>query len=147
MKKKSLMPQLQASREDMKRIRAMAREYAGAKVRAKLYPRKRPTLMKQLQVKMDEYDTTGLVRYDEEAGKQVHPDDLAYVMRYVSDMYLIFILEHGIASIQDETTRHIAEDTLLRGKRCKELEQKYGIHECMIRRRKHEAIRFLSLLA
>lgn len=136
-----------ATKDDMKRIREMVKEYTGAKIRVKLYPRKRPTLMRQLQVTMDEYDTTGIVRYDEESGKQVHPDDLAYVTRYVSDMYLIFILEHGIAAIQDDVTRHIAEDTLLNGKRCKDLELKYGIRECMIRRRKNDAIRFLSLLA
>ena len=135
------------TKDDMKRIREMVKEYTGAKIRVKLYPRKRATLMKQLQVTMDEYDTTGIVRYDEESGKQVHPDDLAYITRYVSDMYLIFILEHGIAAIQDEVTRHIAEDTLLNGKRCKDLELKYGIRECMIRRRKNDAIRFLSLLA
>lgn len=103
--------------------------------------------MKQLQVTLDEYDICGIVRYDEEGGKKVHPDDLSFVTQYVEDMYLIFILEHGIAAIQDETTRRIAEDTLLKRKRCKDLELKYGIQERMIRRRKNEAIRFLSLLA
>ena len=125
----------------------MAREYQAAKIRAKIYPRKRPTLMKQLQVSMDEYDATGTVHINEEMLLKIHPDDQVYIMQYIHDMHLIYFLEHGVAAIEDEKTRQIAEDTLLNGKRCKDLEQKYGIRECMIRRRKNEAIRFLSTLA
>lgn len=135
------------TKEDLKKIRKMVREYPGAKMRVKRYPQKRPTLMKQLQVTLDVYDTTGIVLYDEERGKRIHPDDLAYITRYVDDMYLIHVLEHGIAAIQDETTRHIAEDTLLNRKPCKDLRMKYGIGERAIRGRKLNAIRFLAMLA
>lgn len=134
------------SREAERQVKRMAREYHFAKLRVRAYPNRRPTLIKQLQVTMDEYDTTGSIQYDEELAKKMHPKDQAFISQYVEDMYLIFVLEKGIATIQDETTRHIAEDTLLNGKRCKDLEKKYGIRERAIRQKKREAIRLLSLM-
>ena len=146
MKKIPIIP-FEITKEHKKRVKEMAREYQAAKIRVNIYPRKRPTLMKQLQVSTDEYDETGVVHFDEEMLQKIHPDDQAFIAQYVFDMLLIYNLEHGVAAIWDEKTRHIAEDTLLKGKRCKDLEQKYGIKECMIRRRKDDAIRFLSFLA
>ncbi len=133
-------------RGDTKQVIKMVKDYPYAKMRAERYPKKRPVFMKELQVTMDEYDTTGLVTYNENLWEKIHPDDQAYITQYVSDMYLIFIMEHGIAMIENDITRKIAEDTLLKGKRCKDLEQKYGISGRAISERKREAIQYLSNL-
>ena len=54
------------NKEGMQTIKKMAREYKDAKTRVMVYPKRRPTLMKQLQVKLEDYDGCGLIEYDEE---------------------------------------------------------------------------------
>ena len=134
------------NKDAMKKIRLMSKQYEETKSRVDFFIRKRPTFMKELKISLEEYDRNGTILYDEEKVKQIHPDDQAMLRRFIEDMNLVFVLEYGISMIPDEMTRHIAEDTLLKRKRCKELENKYGIKECAIRRRKHDAIHFLSLL-
>ena len=133
------------SKEAMQTIRDMAREYKDAKSRVMFYPKKRPTLMKQVGVRLDDCDGCGLIEYDLEKFRGIPLEDQEYILRYAADLELIFVLEKGIAAISNEKTRMIAEDTLLRGKRCKELERKYGLKEDSIRKRRREALRTMSL--
>ena len=133
-------------KEGIRRIKDMAKKYKDAKTRVMVYPKKRPTLMKQLRVSLDEYGSCGVVGYDEELFKQMPLEDQDYIRQYVADMELIFVLEKGIAAISNEKTRMIAEDTLLKGKSCKELETKYGMKGHTICVRRSHAIKELSLL-
>ena len=134
------------NKEGMQTIKKMAREYKDAKTRVMVYPKKRPTLMKQLQVKLEDYDGCGLIEYDEEKFREIPLEDQDYILQYAADLQLIFVLEKVIAAISNEKTRMIAEDTLLRGKSCKELVGKYGLKEVSIRNRRMYALRTLSLL-
>ena len=134
------------SKEAMQTIRDMAREYKDAKSRVMFYPKKRPTLMKQVGVRLDDCDGCGLIEYDLEKFREIPLEDQEYILRYAADLELIFVLEKGIAAISNEKTRMIAEDTLLKGKSCKELETKYGMKEHTICVRRSHAIKELSLL-
>ena len=55
-------------------------------------------------------------------------------------MMTVWVLEHGVASITDDRTRAIAEDTLLRGRSCSALERKYGMTSRGLRKHKRLAI-------
>ena len=127
-------------------VQFMSKNYEGAKLRCVVYPRKRPSFMKQMGVSLKDYDATGFIDYNRELVMKIDADDANYIEQYAEDMHTVWVLEHGIAAIQDENTRAIAEDTLLKGKSCAELEKKYGIKACAIRRRKRRAVEFISTL-
>ncbi len=124
----------------MLRIRKGRSEYQKAKDRCYIMPRKRPTLMRKLKLNLTEYERTGRIEYDRDLASRIHRDDRSIIETYERSMYVVWLLEHGVASIRDERTRAIAEDTLLKGKKCAELEKKYGISDRGIRKQKHQAI-------
>ena len=120
--------------------RNMARRYQDAKVRCVAYPRKRPEFLKQMGVSLDNYKATGFIDYDTDLASRISEKDADYIEQYADDMHTVWLMEKGVAAISNAKTRAIAEDTLLRGIRCEELVEKYGITDHAIRARKKKAL-------
>ena len=120
----------------LKEAKHICDNYIGEKLRVKRYPKRRPTFFRQMKVNLDHYAETGIVDYDEELAKQLDPDDAFFLQGYVEDMFHVWIVEHVIASARSEVTRQIAEDTIFRGKKCSDLEAKYGLKTRAIQARR-----------
>ena len=118
-----------------------------ARARCMLMPKKRPTMMRKLNLNTDAYDATGKIEYNRELASRVHPDDRKYMELYERSMMTVWILEQGVASITDDRTRAIAEDTLLRDKPCSALEVKYGMTSRGLRKQKRWAIMTVAAFA
>ncbi len=129
----------------MLRIRKGISEYQKAKDRCYIMPRKRPTLMRKLKLNLSRYEKTGSIEYDRDLAALIHKDDRNFIETYERSMYVVWLLEHGVASIRDERTRAIAEDTLLKEKRVQDLPGKYGIGAHAIWMRKREAIDWIAV--
>lgn len=119
-------------------------DYIGAKLRVKRYPKRRPTFFKQMKINLDNYAETGFVDYDEDLVKQLDPDDALFLMEYVEDMFNVWIVEHVIADARSEITKQIAEDTIFHGKKCSDLEKKYGLKTRAIQARKRSIIETIA---
>lgn len=136
-----------ASDESVRAIKRMLRgkeAFKDAKARCMLLPKKRPTMMRKLNLNTEAYDVTGRIEYDRELTSRIHPDDRKYMELYENSMRTVWILEHGVASITDERTRAIAEDTLLKGIPVMKLLDKYKLGRTQIFWEKENAIRFVA---
>lgn len=134
---------LVASEEAVKAVKQMLKgneAFLTARNRCMLLQRKRPTMMRKLNLNTDAYEETGRIEYNRELASRIHPDDRKYMELYEQSMITVWVLEHGVASITDERTRAIAEDTLLKGKSCASLEGKYGMTSRGLRKQKRQAI-------
>lgn len=135
-------------REDRKRRLKEAKyicdDYIGAKLRVKRYPKRRPTFFKQMKVNLDNYAETGIVDYDEELAKRLDPDDISFLLEYVEDMLNVWLVEHAIDATRSEITKQIAEDTIFYGKKCSDLETKYGLKARAIQARKRTIIEIIA---
>ena len=138
------MPKMKPCKEAIQEIRGMVHDYPGAKVRCTMYPRKRPSFLKQMGVNLKDYESTGYIDYDTDLAKRIHREDAEYIEQYAEDMHTVWVLEHGIAAIPDETTRSIAEDTLLKRQRCVDLMEKYKMAERTVRWHKLKALKIVS---
>ncbi len=134
------------SDNSIKVAKMMAKEYKGAKVRIELYPKKRPTFMKQMEICLDEYDETGVVKYCGELESHLCASDVRFLHQYVKDMMTVWTVEKAVGTLSDKMTRQIAVDTIYHGVKCKELQEKYGMKERAIQTRKAEAIREIARL-
>lgn len=103
-------------------------------------PKRRRSLFRRLNIHTTEYEETGDVSYDREVVDRIPERDRKVVLRYADAMKKVWILEHGIASIKDDRTRSIAEDSLLKGERAEDLARKYGIGRMTAFREKKRAI-------
>lgn len=135
-------------REDRKRRLKEAKyicdDYIGAKLRVKRYPKRRPTFFKQMKVNLDNYAETGIVDYDEELAKRLDPDDISFLLEYVEDMLNVWLVEHAIDATRSKITKQIAEDTIFYGKKCSDLETKYGLKARAIQARKRTIIEIIA---
>ncbi len=131
--------------KQMLRTREGKSDYQIAKDRCYIMPRKRPTLMRKLKLNLSRYEETGNIEYDRDLAALIHKDDRNFIETYERSMYVVWLLEHGVASIRDERTRAIAKDTLLKGKRVQDLPGKYGIGAHAIWMRKREAIDWIAV--
>ena len=74
------------TKENLKRAKQMLKEYKHAKVRTIAYPRKRPTLLKQMKVDLTDYEKCGIVDYDWDNCMKLNIDDCFFIDQYVSDI-------------------------------------------------------------
>ena len=137
----------EVSEEALRQVKALVKTYGDTKQKCLLIPRKRRSLFTLMQVTTENYDQIGRIEYNREAVERIHPEDRKVIKNYEQRMHDIWILEHGVAAIPDDRTRAIAEDTLLKGKTCVELEQKYGMTARGIRKRKRSALIEVAALA
>ena len=121
--------------------------YQVAKERCLVLPKIRPTMMRKLKMDTEMYEATGKIEYNRDLASRIHKDDRDFIEAYERSMYTVWLLEHGVASIADDRTRAIAEDTLLKGKSCAALGQKYGMTDRGIRKHKRRAIIEVAALA
>ena len=126
------------------RAKYMVKEYPGAKLRSARSPKRRPTFMKQMGVTLDGYDETGEVGYRKELESSLSLQDAMFLCQYLIDMRTVWLVEHAIASLSDEKTRGIAEDTILHQVKCKYLQEKYGLKVRAIQARKAAAVCHLA---
>ena len=132
------------TKERLREARYLISQYEGAKLRSSVYPRKRPTLFTQLKVDLSKYTDHSIVEYDKELAKKIPPEDQEYLRQNLEDMDTVWVVEKAVESMPNEITRGIAADTILKGKRCEDLEEKYHLKACAIRRRKHQTVEFLA---
>lgn len=138
------------SDEAVKAVKQMLKgkePFNDARARCMLMPKKRPTMMRKLGLNTDAYNATGKIEYNRELTSRIHPDDRKYMELYEWSMMTVWVLEHGVASITDERTRAVAEDTLLKGKSCSALEKKYGMTSRGLRKQKRQAIMAVAAFA
>ena len=123
----------------LKEAKHICDNYIGEKLRVKRYPKRRPTFFRQMKVNLDHYAETGIVDYDEELAKQLDPDDAFFPRGYVEDMFHVWIVEHVIASARSGVTRQIARKIRYSaGKKCSDLEAKYGLKTRAIQARRRD---------
>lgn len=134
-------------RENCMKVKRMARAYASGYdcAYAHYFCANRPLLLQRVQADDRDIGQTGRFRYNEEILEKLPKEDRVAFERYVRAREEMHFLEQGVAAIEDERTREIAEDTLLEGIRCVDLEEKYGMTERGIRKRKHRALEMLAL--
>ena len=138
-----------ASEEAVRKARKMIREsggYEDAVRRVMLNSKKRPLLFRMLKVDPTMYEKTGRIEYDRDLASRLKKVDREFMEFYEQDMWKVWILEHGIKSIQDERTRAIAEDTLLKGISAGDAAKKYGVGRMTAFREKNRAIRHIAAL-
>lgn len=132
------------TKEAMRQAKKIADNYIGAKLRVSRYPKKRPTFLKQMSVTLDDYEQTGCISYNRELATKLCIDDAVFLQDYVDDMFTVWIVERVVANINGKRARGIAEDTILRGKKCEALTEKYGVSIRTIQRQKREVIKELA---
>nr|MBQ4458395.1 hypothetical protein [Clostridia bacterium] len=143
----------EVSDEAVRAVRQMLKKkggkngYQAAKEKCLILPKARPTLMRKLKLNTERYEVTGRIDYNRDLASRVHKDDRDYIESYEKSMYTVWLLEHGVASITDERTRAIAVDTLLEGRSCSALEQKYGMTDRGIRKHKRSGLIEVAALA
>ena len=121
-------------------IRGIVKEYRELRDFCGWIPKRRQSLFRRLNIHTTEYEETGDISYDREVVDRIPERDRKVVLSYADAMKKVWILEHGIASIKDDRTRSIAEDTLLKGKRVEDLAREYGISGRAVWQRKRESI-------
>jgi len=133
--------------ENCWKVKRMARAYASGYdcAYAHYFCRNRPLLLQRVQTDDRDIGQTGRIRYSKEILEKLPKEDRVAFDRYVRAREEMHFLEQGVAGIEDERTREIAEDTLLEGIRCADLTEKYGMTERGIRKRKHRALETLAL--
>ena len=97
-----------------------------------------------MKVNLDNYAETGIVDYDEELAKRLDPDDISFLLEYVEDMLNVWLVEHAIDATRSKITKQIAEDTIFYGKKCSDLETKYGLKARAIQARKRTIIEIIA---
>ena len=132
------------SDEAVKTVKEMAKSYKKSKAVCAYIPIKRKTLFRIMAVSTENYEATGCIDYRRDAAERIHPDDKRVITNYEERMRGIWLLEHGVAAIQDERTRAIAKDTLMDGVRVERLLQKYGISRRTAFREKKKVIRIVA---
>ena len=131
-------------KERMREAKYMVQDYVGAKLRVKRYPLKRPTFFKQMSISLDNYENTGFIDYDTELEKHLQTEDAIVLHEYINDMLTVWLVERIIASTDNEITKQIAEDTIIKGKKCSDLEEKYGLKTRAIQARKRSVIKRIA---
>lgn len=111
----------------IRRVKKIIKKYPADKKYCEWIPEKRKNLFYLMDVCTDRYEETGAISYNRKAIEKIHPDDQQIIRTYEKRMQDIWLLEHGVASIPDDRTRAIAEDTLIEGRRTEDMMQEYGI--------------------
>lgn len=133
------------SREAIRTVREIAKEYKRLKLVCDVIPRKRASLFAVMNVSTEHYEATGRIDYNREVIDRIPATDKAVITGYELNMRNIWILEHGVASITDERTRSIAEDTLLKGIPVMQLLNKYGIGRRQLFWEKKNAVKAVAV--
>ena len=132
------------SDEAVKAVKEIAKSYKKSKAVCAYIPMKRKTLFRIMAVSTENYEATGCIDYRRDAAERIHPDDKRVITNYEERMRGIWLLEHGVAAIQDERTRAIAKDTLVDGERAEAMIEKYGISRMTAFREKNRAIKYVA---
>ena len=132
------------TKENLKRAKQMLKEYKHAKVRTIAYPRKRPTLLKQMKVDLTDYEKCGIADYDWDNCMKLNIDDCFFIDQYVSDMETVWMVEKCISYIPDGKRKQIAEDAFIHGMSNADLEKKYGLKERSIQWQKDQVARRIA---
>ena len=136
---------LDVSREAIRAVREIVKEYPRLKLVCEVVPKKRASLFAGMNVSTEHYEATGRIDYNREVIDRIPATDKAVITGYELNMWKIWILEHGVASITDERTRAIADDTLLRGKPVMQLLNKYGIGRRQLFWEKKNAVKAVAV--
>lgn len=129
--------------EKTREARQMLKEYAGARLRIEAYPRKRPTLLKQLKVDLSDYKEHGIVRFDHRLARRLDADDWFFFEQYLTDLNNVWLIDQVLEG-EDEVTKEIARDAFVNRKTSAELAVKYGLKERTIRWHKAKTVRRLA---
>lgn len=128
----------------IRRVKKIIKEYLAEKEYCERIPQTRKNLFYLMDVCTDRYEETGIVSYNREAIEKICLNDQQIIRTYEKRMQDIWLLEHGVASIPDDRTRAIAEDTLIKGQRTEDMIQEYGISRRTAFIERNRAIRHIA---
>ena len=117
------------TKQEIRIVMSLVAEYPQIKFRTQYFPLRRPLFMQRLKVDIKDWEKNGMIQYDRTHAALLHEDDQRFIYQYEHDMFNLFLIQHGIASIQNQRTYAIGVKTLLEGIKCKQLTQDF--HLCI----------------
>ena len=122
-------------------VRKIAKEYSSGELRGmvRYIQEERPRLLKKAGI-LDN------LSYNRARVSLMPEKDQMLIADYITARKKICFLNQAVSGIPEEQLRDIAEDTLLKGKRCIDLEEKYELPERTLRWKKRRALEYMSEL-
>ena len=132
------------SKEKIEKAKWMIKEYQGAKLRSIIRRKKRPKLMKRLDVRLDHYPETGIIDYNHQEATFLIPEDQAYFQSFLLEMDIVWIVEHAIAAIPDNIAKAIAKDMINSNCSIQETQKKYNLSSRSARRKRQNVVNAIA---